>query len=241
MAAELETPVCEATGLPLPIAPSEQSNDASARRDWHHHFHPRLSPLLAHDSLSGSAVRSARIQLVDYATHHNDYHGNYLGPPLPVTETDKFGLVILATAGYIPREGLDFSGNEPKRVELSHEQRKRMRGSGELKVAAISPIQKFITAYTMDQDLSHVDEMIIDEFLNTTDKEQKLKLGSSLLRLAVRQAADPIIPMYRQAWKNGLIDQQVPSKAQRFVRSKINFKKRGVSLTNQLDVKFRAA
>lgn len=220
-------------GMPLPIAPSEQ--DASAKRDWHHHFHPRRSPVLL--GTDGMAVRNARVQLVDYDTHHSDYHGHYEGPPLPDTTAEKFGLVVLASAGYIPSEAIDFSKGEPRRVGLNVEQRKQMWKKGILKVGSIGMVHTFLTEYTMAQDLTNVDDVIVDEFLNTADQERKYKLAGHLLNLAVLQATEPIIPLYKRAWRDRLIDHTVTAKAQRFVRAQINVRKRRTLLANQLHEK----
>jgi hypothetical protein len=206
MAAEAITPVDQLTGLPLPILPPDVllPKHRTDIADVHHHFHPRKDPLL--QDAGGLAVRQSRVQLADYWDHHNGYHRYYHGPPLPLTEKEQFGVVIMACAGYIPDEAIDFAGVEPQIVPLRQDQRDRLWKSGELRVASTQPIQNFLTEYILGQDISHVSESKIDEFLHTTDDERKRFLGHWLLAMATEKAAEPIDKLYRMAWRHGNIN-----------------------------------
>lgn len=134
MAAELETPRDELSGLPLPIL---LPADFSPQRDptavnWHHHFHPSSASELR-CSLGGKALRSARLQLVP-ADLHNDgkhtYHTIFKGPELPAANDSEkqFWLCVLACAGYVPRQAIDVrsdSPDEPVELTLADQQRYR--------------------------------------------------------------------------------------------------------------------
>lgn len=239
MAALAMTPV-DAIGMPLPILPfDEHERDASLRStDWHHHFHPRRSPLLTDDG--GKAIRNVRLQLTDWKEHHILYHGYYNGPELPTTAEEKFGLTVLAIAGYVPAEALDVSRRKPRVVKLSDDQRDRLWNSGELRVAGPDAVRKFLVQHTLGQSLESVDENIVDEFLNSTSRNRRIALGSELLKYAVDLAVEPLDPFYRSAWKKGYINRLSAYRPQRLVRTKLKIKSHGDQMIEQLYDKLAA-
>lgn len=117
MAAELETPTDEFSGLPLPLMPTDEllPNDNGSVANWHHQFHPSTSPVLT-DSIGGRALRCSRIQLVP-VEHHNftetAYHRFYAGPPIPEDPAEQFGIAVLSCAGYMPEYAIDVSTGDP--------------------------------------------------------------------------------------------------------------------------------
>ena len=233
MAAEALTPIDE-IGMPLPLAPTDfEPNDASQPQDWHHHFHPRRSPVLTQD-WGGQAIRTVRVQKSDYIVHHNEYHGHYIGPPLPATPAEKFGLTVLATAGYVPGHAIEFRKDEPNIVPLSNEQRKRLWNSGELRNAAPELARKFILEYTMKQDLTEINEKLVDEFLGTSDVERKYKIGGTLLGFAIDAAVEPLAPFYRTAWEKGYIKRTSAYRPQKFLKAKIRLRTHQPQLVNML-------
>jgi hypothetical protein len=241
MAAEALTPIDE-IGMPLPLAPTNlEIHDASQPQpDWHHHFHPRKSSVLTQD-WGGQAVRTVRVQMADYSTHHDDYHGHFIGPPLPETPAEKFGLTVLATAGYVPGHAIDFKKGEPQIVPLSDGQRKRLWSSGELRNSAPEIARKFILEYTLKQDFIGIDEKLVDEFLGTSDLDRKYKIGGKLLSLAVDTAVEPLDPFYRTAWKKGYIDRTSAHRPQRFLKTKIRLKTHQAALVDMLYDRLQAA
>lgn len=202
MAEELLAPIDEA-GMPLPILPREHS----LKTDKHHHFHPRRSPEFRGDG--GKAVRNARTQRVDYHDHHDEYHGYYSGPQLPQTRAEKFYTVIMAAAGYVPAQAISFqSADGPELVDLSEEQRSQLWHS-DLRFGSLSIVRKFVTKYTLDQELD-VGRRTVKEFLRTKDDTKRTYLGHLLLAKALETATEPIAPIYRQAWEQGLINPESP-------------------------------
>ena len=120
MAAELLTPVDEATDMPLPVRlPAEEIlSKNSPETNWHHHFHSSSDPAL--QTLGGNALRSSRLQLVPAYLHNagkaeNVYHRIFKGPPLPGADDQEkqFELCILAAAGYLPAQAIDMESNDP--------------------------------------------------------------------------------------------------------------------------------
>jgi hypothetical protein len=234
MAAEAITPIDE-IGMPLPLAPTNlEIHDASQPKpDWHHHFHPKKSPLLTEDD-GGKAVRGARLQKADWGLHHNKYHSYYEGPPLPNTQSQKFGIAVLASAGYVPAEAIDLSSEEPRIVTLSSSQRYRLWRSGELRIGAPDTVRKFLQEYTLGQNLAEVNEKLVDEFLNTPSEQRRYKLGGVLLDFAIEKAVEPLDPFYRTAWKKGYIDRKSAHRPQRLVKTKLRYKTRQPTLVDKL-------
>jgi hypothetical protein len=215
MAAELITPVDELTRLPLPLVPLERVSQP----DWHHHFHPKKSLLLQDES--GRAVRNARLQRADYATHHYGYHGVYLGPPLPETEEEKFATVIMAAAGYMPHYGINFTKGEPRIAKLSSEQRHRLQTSGEIKVGAGDVVRGYIRNYIINQQIwdLNVKDLTLEEFIFTDNLERRRLIGHTLLALFTDKATESVNEPYYRAHKQQLILPGLPRNVRRFTKS----------------------
>lgn len=241
MAAEAYTPIDE-IGMPLPLAPTNlEIRDASQPKpDWHHHFHPRRSLILQED-WGGDAIRTARVQKADWNIHHLDYHNYFQGPVLPETPAQKFGIAVLAVAGYVPAEAIEFVKSEPKIIRLSDEQRNRLWTSGELRSAAPETVRRFLVDYTIKQELTDVKEQIIDEFLHTSNYDRRYKLGGTLINLAIDKAVEPLEAFYRSAWKKGYINRASAHRPGRLVRTKLKLKSHQGILIQKLQEELRAA
>lgn len=204
---KLETPVDSLTGIPLPVYPNwRRLNPKSANNNWHHHYHKSTDPALT--SQDGLAIRHSRLQLLPIPVH-NRYHDIFEGPPLPKTNSERFGHLVLVSAGYIPSEAVNVYGDNPAEVvELSDKKRSRLQSSGQIHLRGQSNISNFMRRYLIKQDLSHVDEQLIDEFLHTGSIYRKRFLGHYLLAMASEVAVEPIKPVYQQALEEGLIVEQ---------------------------------
>ncbi len=241
MAAELVTPLDELTGLPLPLVPPEEPFSAdNVDIDWHHHFHPRRSPILR--TPNGPAIRNARLQLTDYEMHHFGYHRTYVGPPLPETDDAQFATVIMSTAGYMPEQGISFTGDQPSIVRLSQGQRHQLQTSGEIKLGSRELINIFIREYVMSQ-LSSVDadELNIEEFVTTNDPERRRVLGHNLLALITDRATEPINEVYHQARRRQLILPNLPNNVRRFAKARLGPLKTRDKLVGQLHSRLATA
>lgn len=217
MAAELVTPTEQ--GIPLPLLPPDHylPSGRPELADDNHAFHPRLSPLLT--GVSGEALRYCRVQRTDWYDHHIVYHGYYEGPPIPINKHERFAIVVLAAAGYIPDQAIDCRGYRPTKVPITQEVRERLWRSGEIRVHKPGPVRRFLAEYVTGQDLSHVSEAHIDEFLHTPDIGRKWFLGHWLLAQAAETAVEPISMHYRAAQKQGKITPGLTSKPENFVQS----------------------
>lgn len=225
---KLIAPTDPLTRMPLPVLPPPGIRELRRRgktqeANWHHHYHPSNSKLLT--SAAGLAVRHVRLQLLPLETHHNVYHAIFEGPKLPVTNEQRFGQIILACANYIPPLAIDVHKDDPTEpVSLSKRMRHRLQTSGEIELRGHSNISTFIKNYLVAQDLSHVNDLVIEEFLYTHDQERKRYLGHWLLAIASEIAVEPIEPVYRQALDEGLIltpKQKLPN----LVKSHVNGRK----------------
>lgn len=216
MAAEIPTPICDVTRLPLPILPTEP--DTRARflfEDFHHHFHPRLSPELS--DLAGRALRYSRGQDI-VRELHNRYHALFLGPQLPTNEEDKFRLTVLACAGVMPREAIDLSrSGHYRKVVLSEEEYAWFGESRSIHIdRAYKPdhgyykrraIGRFFAAYALKQNVREVvSDRVVGEFTDDkTNPERKKELGNLILREALGMSIDGILPLHRDLKAEGYI------------------------------------
>jgi hypothetical protein len=214
VSAELVTPTDELTGLPLPIVPIENP----VRPDWHHHFHPRLSPRLVNKE-GGSALRAVRLQRVDYDAHHRGYHRYFDGPKLPKKMNDRFGLIIMSAAGYIPEQGLDFTDGEPAIVDLTEEQAAELRK--QIKVGSPTSIRYFIQDYVISQKLEdvNVNETTIEEFISTKNEERRRVLGHTLLGLVTKKATEPLDENYHRIRQQQQIAPNTPNSVMKFTKA----------------------
>lgn len=221
MASKDIAPTDPLTKMPLPILPpADMEAYAASELNWHHHYHPANSNLLT--SPAGLAVRHVRLQHLPILSHHDVYHSMFDGPVLPRTNAQRFGHIVLASAGYIPGEAIDVHSDDPSSaVRLSKKMRRRLQSSGEIETRGHANISEFIKDYLVRQDLSHVDDSIIDEFINTTSIERKKYLGHWLLAIASEVAVEPVEPIYHQALSEGLIISP-KSKLPNIVKSQIN-------------------
>ena len=206
------TPIDE-IGMPLSMRPPEYPIVYSRTDlfDRNHPFHPSRSSELNDDD-AGMGLKNSRAQFVDWWEHHMVYHPNFYGPPLPASREAKFGLTVMSAAMYVPDLAIDCRDIDPTIVRLKPEERERMWTQKEIVVPAPGIVRSFLINYTLEQDLSHINESTIDEFLSTGDLERKRYLGHWLLSQAADRAAEPIDAMYRQAWKLGRIPPIKPAK-----------------------------
>lgn len=225
-------PLDEYSGLPLPILPVEAPNSIAAnhylareycRHDQHHAFFPK-SELQDEGDL---VLRHSRLQ---YGPRwaHSKYHEFYTGVQLPETKDRQFALGVLATAGYIPETAVNVGASEPRIVELYPHERRQMHEE------TVYPEQRFsdrtgrdlnqlkrgvfFMEYALQQKFDHVREVLLEEFLETTDRDRKQKLGMFIVDMAFARAAEPIDDMYRVAHKQGYIPPERPRHTVGFLR-----------------------
>lgn len=246
-----QTPIDERTKLPLPILPYERAESIS----WHHHSHPSNSPLLK--EAGGLAIRTVRLQLAEgeggRATtnprgnikrkygQHQRYHYFYDGPPLPETPKEQFEYVVWAASGYIPEYALEVRGRMPKTVRMNPDQIRRLQ-ENEIKVGSNQILTDFLKDYIFEQDISHVENNIIDEFISKdTNWARKKFLGHWLLAQASEVATESIAQPYREAHKLGLVSLRNTTKISNVVKAGIiRSKRQQQGLIQQLEQKLAA-
>ncbi len=188
MAAETITPVCEMTGLPLPILPEELREDGALLSlrppDRHHAFHRESHPYL--QDIGGIALRKSRIQRVPYGVHHLGYHRIFDGPALPYQEDEKFRLTVIAAAGVLPRKALKIT-DDSEWVEVDLNNRQHQKIAAATRVESKQEVSKFISHFATKKGLEHIiDQFNIDAFLSRkTENETKMKMAQSMLSIAL--------------------------------------------------------
>jgi hypothetical protein len=216
MAEHIPTPVCEATGLPLPVRQTltiEPINWALFNfKDYHHHFHPERSPELVTEE--GRALRVSRGQWLPKELH-NRYHKLFDGPPLPVDIDEVFRLTVLSCAGVVPREALDLSKRRSyKKVGLRDEEFELLAAPNSIFIEkahskGASPkrriIGQFLVSYALKQDLYEViSDRVIEQFLyRSTSAERRKELGNYILREALDMSVDGLAAEHRELRREG--------------------------------------
>lgn len=228
MSAEVLTPVCEVTGLPLPIFPKEprfiEALYINEPYEAHHHFHPRREPALM--SIGGKAVRNSRIQIVNHNLH-TDYHQTFIGPELPINEDEIFRLTVLAAAGVVPRQALKIDKKgEWQEVELDNKTHQAV--SKTIKVDQTNTLARFLAGYAVAQGIDKfVDEIRIEQFLDSrTAKDIKYEISRLMLgeTLGYSIAALDLEDQHQRLKEQGLITAAKPdtfySVAKKIIRMK---------------------
>lgn len=211
MIPKLPTPVEVTTGVPLALCPNPQLPPTTGRgvynadrvADWHHPFFPRR--YVKGLGLAGRALRASRVQWMLYDDHHEDkggLHTFYDGPDLPATEDQWFRTVVLASADYVPAHGIDFHRNgEPYERTLRTNERLRLLNWGMIRVSNYNEVKPYLLEYVVRHGMSMINELLVDEFLHTSNLHRKEAIGEHLIREASQVAAEPLQDEYRVAKK----------------------------------------
>ena len=169
MAVALErTPMCEATGLPLPIVGGDIRLNSFKNIDsnWHHSFHKQRRPELL--TMAGLALRNSRIQLVNRGLHIV-YHQIFEdGPDLSDLDDDKaFRLSVLAAAGVVPRQAVELNSDGTyKIINLDDRQHASLSDPRTMRVDDPARLATFFAYYTARQEVPELlEEGYISEFL----------------------------------------------------------------------------
>lgn len=236
MAANIPTPTDEMTGLPHPILPFDTPPDDNRNfEDFHHHNFPRRSPELLpsinlnHDAqpedycledIASVALRVCRGQLLSRPVHEIA-HKRLLGPQLPKTVQDKYIHVTKACAGLVSRWAIDL--RQPDEDLLVYMDDRTFQKVADPKILCGERyyydrpanfrrriIGSFLLQYALEQDLSHVSPLVVDEFLDTKVDSRRTELGNLLLRDALEISLAPVLPLHSRLKKQGMVQ---PGKA----------------------------
>lgn len=213
----LMAPYERRTGVVLPIW-----GEGGGETNRHHaHFYRVLyekSPQPQRAFLR--AIRFTRLQRVS-RTDHQFYHDNFDGTQLPANAKRSFMTTILNEAGYIPPWVVDVRGSSPEVVETTAEMRAVLRRPGILTIER-SPhrraeIGQFLMDYALRQNLGHVKEELLEEFVGLTPartrrseqlRQRKFELGTKLTNIAIGVAVDPIERPFQQARDQQALSEQ---------------------------------
>ncbi len=127
-------PVDLRTGMPIPIAPTvDVQSLPQGQINEHHHFYPRLSPVLT-STLGGKALRVSRIQRVEISQHNfgDRFFHKYFpeGPEIPEDPRQQLGMCALASAGYLPEQIVDTADGKPLVRPMKYWEFNRLRRPG---------------------------------------------------------------------------------------------------------------
>ena len=216
-------PMDEFSSIPLPLVPVELPENPElkstlrhelGRWDLHHAFHPSSS-LKTESEL---VIRHSRVQYGPRYTHAR-YHQFFTAVELPATEEKKFSVAVLALAGYMPDHAVDVSGMRPKIVTLDDQERQILSRTVTPETRKITRTGKnrdqirrgcFLMKHILDQDLDHVWQPVLEEFLYTPNNDRRRHLGYLILAKATERAAEPVNELYSQAYQRGFIQPDKP-------------------------------
>ena len=229
------TPVDELTRLPLPVLmkgtdfASLTGRETRRTPNYHHHFHPKVSPELGYDEdgsklpegdplrLEGRAVRYSRGQYMPKWLHER-YHRIFEGPELPMDTQSKFTAVVLACAGVVPRQALDlYSPGEYTIVTLGHKDyefiRRKLYYEGASNNTKLhdrkSEIGMFIATYAINNGLNNLLSAAevrqkVDEFMSPINERSRRAAGHFLLEQAVDASVADLVPIHQEAKEEGM-------------------------------------
>lgn len=196
------------TGVVLPIW-GEQSGESNRHHAHFYRVEYEKGPRKQRAFLR--AVRFTRLQRVARPDHQH-YHDTFDGTLKPRNQRQSFIATILNEAGYIPPWVVDVTGSSPKVTETTPQMRQQLRAPGILTIERSewrrAEIGQFLMHYAIGQELGHVKEPLLEEFVGLTpaatrNNEQKrlrkLEIGMKLTNIAIGVAVEPIERPFQQA------------------------------------------
>ncbi len=205
-----KAPMCDVTGLPLPIFHKEPPSNGAPfsirnKKNLHHSFHPEKSPLL--NTVGGLAVRASRVQLVDFNLHTN-YHRLFGGSVMPEIEDEDFEIAVMCAAGVVPRRAVDV--RKPwsyREVSLGDYHHSFLARSKIIRVEDPKPLAKFFAEYAAKQGIKDlIDNRVIDEFLDKdTTYEVKRQHAGFMLATALDLSLEGLNQTYKEYKKEGYL------------------------------------
>lgn len=210
-------PIDEATGLPYCFIPNPDLPPVSwpepnveRQADWDHQY-PRAetkygaNPVLqeAHANL---ALMNLRIQWTNYREHHDIWNkAPYIGPLQPATKKQLAATLLFGLSGYVPPVGINLSSGKPIEQRLSDDERLKLWQTKQVRVGCESPVLACLRSYVLLQEVDHINESELDEFLHTFDPERRLYLGHCLAAKVIERAVEPFDATYVRVHKQGLL------------------------------------
>lgn len=219
---EWVVPVDLSTGVPLVIAPRydipRRLMSTQGENDWHHAVFPKRRNSL--QSKSGKAIRTSRVQFVNYDEHrtYHYYFDDYMTNEweMPKTTLERFGMTVLMSAGYIPKEAVRCCKHGPEYVNLSESKRELMWSRGLVRIESASNVYDFLQDTIVHQPLDVPDDAV-EELLFSEDEKRRMKIGNQLLQAAAERATESIRPRYVEAHIGRLLIPTLPPDPKDFI------------------------
>lgn len=223
-----ETPVDIETGLPYCFVPNPEVQmvldtgvGRSTQEVERQHQYPKVEVLYAANPLlqdhdAKQALLNLRWQLVTYNDHHYGYNLHYKGPWQPSTPAQLGVTIVMALSNFIPEVGLDFTGARPKERRMDEYDRRYLQESGQVHIGNEGDVLRYLFRHVLSQEVDHIRDREIDEFLHTFIPERKIYLGHCIAAKIVERAVEPVEGVYAKARRNGLL--APVDKSKRFVR-----------------------
>jgi hypothetical protein len=207
-------------GIPLPIIPSENftSYDKHGPRiNKHHEFF--LAGPYKFRSLGACAMRMSRLTRAEKEVHNDgskSFHRFYNHSEGATNEQDQFNLTVLSIAGYLPKNGIDLWSGAPHIREIEDGEREILEAIDpnnnfyQNRIYHIDTIRPFFQKYIKNQDLSHIDYGVAEEFLSTPKISDVRDLGHLILRGSIETAVEPMRWSYQTALEAGQLHPAAP-------------------------------
>lgn len=212
------TPIDDETGLPwciipsgdLPAVLSRHQKNYARRADWNH-IYPRVevlhgsNPLFDNNRKARLALLNLRWQWLTYEDHHLNYNNNFIGPYQPSTHQQLGITAVMGLAGFIPEYGIKFRNNKPYEHKLREDERRFLWSSGQVRIGHEFDVLQYLTEYIFNQEVDHIREREIDEFLHTFDITKRIYLGYCLTVKIIERAIEPVEDIYTLARRRGYL------------------------------------
>lgn len=66
-------------------------------------------------------------------------------------------------------------------------------------------IGKFMMEIVLGQDINSIEELDLEEFVETKEAKTKLILCRSIINVLIEESTEPIEPIYRKAYRKGML------------------------------------
>lgn len=220
-----------------PLSPMETGTDIvlpivaqlKGRPNRHHAYFYKEHYLAG--SVADQAVRYSRLQRVSRKAH-KAYHRQYHGTLMPRDEAAAVTAAILNSAGYIPKFSVKIEDDGTSIEEITPQERRALSKATVFSIERSTEYQgrmgKFLMDYALKQDLDHVRQSQIEEFLGLTPRKmaynerlraRKLRLGLRLTNIAISVAIEPTEGRYREARGNEALRRSAPNTAWEWAKS----------------------
>jgi len=210
-------PIDELTGLPYCFAPNPDLPAVLPRGQNHlregdldHHF-PKVetkhggNPVLELP-FARMALMNLRVQWSTFEDHHDKWNKlPVIGPMQPRTPQQLAATVLFGLSMYIPPVALTLHNDHFVETWLDALERSRMVESGQIQVANEQEGINYLQWYVMAQEVDHIKQVQLDEFLHTFNRERKIYLAHTLAAKIVERAVEPFEGAYTKAYKQGML------------------------------------